>query len=150
MTAPRHLDPRDLDAVRAAVGLDDPDSRLQRVGMSRILIGSDAIAELPSVVAGLAGDGPVAIVADTVAIQRDGRDLKAEVRAALGSAGREVRAVVLGTPGAELHADADAIAAAVAGADGCRCIVSVGSGTICDVAKEASRTLGVPQVVVQT
>ncbi|HEV7809886.1 MAG TPA: iron-containing alcohol dehydrogenase, partial [Candidatus Limnocylindrales bacterium] len=151
MTAtPAHLDPTDLDSVRRAVGLEQPASRLQPVGMSRIVIALNAIGEVPAIVAGLPGLGRIAVVTDAVPMRRGDADLKAAVRAALAGVGREVRNVVLGSPDAELHADADAIAAAVAAARGCSCVVSVGSGTICDVAKEASRELGVPQVVVQT
>ncbi len=151
MTAsPGHLDPTDLESVRRAVGLDEPGSRLHPVGMSRILIGANALAELPAIVAGLRGPGPIAVVTDAVPMRRGDADVKADVRTALAGAGSGVVSVVLGSADAELHADAAAIAAAVEGARGCGCIVSVGSGTICDVSKEASRELGVPQVVVQT
>lgn len=147
----RHVDPTDLDAVRRAVGLADPGSRLHDVGMRRISIGPDVLDELAAdVAASTDADGPVAVLRDTIWKRRDGRDLDSAVHHALESAGLATRAVVLGTHGVELHADADAIAAAAAGARGCAAIVSVGSGTICDVAKEAARELGIGHVVVQT
>jgi glycerol-1-phosphate dehydrogenase [NAD(P)+] len=147
---PGHLDPTDLDSVRRAVGLDSPASRLHPVAMSRIVVGRDALAELPGIVAGLRGAGPVAVVTDAVPMRRGDADLKSTVETYLEAAGSEVIRVVLGSRDTELHADAEAIAAAVVRARGCSCIVSVGSGTICDVAKEVGRELGVPQVVVQT
>ena len=149
MTERRHVDPTDLDAVRAAVGLGDAGTALHDVGMDRIVIDPDAIDGLPSIVREIGGRGPVAIVVDARTMRRNGADLKALVADAL-STSADVRVVRLGESGDELHADAAAIAAAVDGSRGCRCIVALGSGTICDIAKEASRELGVPDVTVQT
>ncbi|HEY3523894.1 MAG TPA: iron-containing alcohol dehydrogenase, partial [Candidatus Limnocylindrales bacterium] len=145
-----HVDPGDLEAVRRAVGLDEDGSRLHDVGLRRIGIGPDALDELPAVVDGLRRPGPIAIVADTVTIQRAGVDAKEAVAERLAALEPGVTVIRLGEPGMPLHADAEAIEAAVAGATGCGCLVSVGSGTICDIGKEASRLLGVPYVVVQT
>jgi glycerol-1-phosphate dehydrogenase [NAD(P)+] len=145
----RHVDPADLAAVRRAVGLDLPDSRLHDVGMERIVIGPDALDELVSIVTPIAAGGPIALVVDTVPMAREGADLKALVASRLARVG-DVRAVRLGEPAVELHADATSIAAAADGARGARCIVALGSGTICDIAKEASRELGIPDVTIQT
>ena len=149
MTARRYVDPTDLGAVRRAVGLTEPGSRLHDVGMDRIDIAPDALDRLPSIVDGVAGGGPVALVVDAQAMARNGADLKRLVADALSACGG-VQVVRLGDPGAELHADAAAIAAAVDGSRGAHCIVALGSGTICDIAKEASRELGVADVTVQT
>lgn len=150
MTAARHVDPTDLAAVRSAVGLDAPGSSLHDVAMDRIVIEADALDRLPVIVDELAPPGPIAVVADRVPMSRGGADVKTLVIDRIETTGREVRVVWLGETGVELHADAAAIAAAVAGARGAAAIVAVGSGTICDVAKEASRELDVPEVVVQT
>lgn len=149
MTA-RHVDPTDLDAVRAAVGLTDPGTHLHDVGLDRIVIGPDALDEVPEIVASL-GARSIALVVDRQPMVRAGVDLKRLVASDLASIG-EVHVIRLGRPGAELHADAESIAAAVAGGRSGRadCVVALGSGTVCDVAKEASRELGVPDVTIQT
>lgn len=144
-----HVDPTDLDAVRRAVGLDDPASALQPLGMTTIRIGPDAIDELASLVASVARAGPIAVVVDRVPMRRGPDELKALIAARLGEVG-EVRIVTVGGPGAELHADPAAVEAASGGVAGAGCVVAVGSGTICDIAKEASRAAAAPYVVVQT
>src|SRR5690349_14331475 len=161
MRADRHLDPTDLDAVRAAVGLDRLGSPLHDVGLERIVIGPDALDDLAGLVrsaidgSDVTADatvrsGPsVAVITDGHPMARAGVDLVADVAERLGPIG-DVRVVRLAAPGVELHADAAAIAAAVDGARGADCLVALGSGTICDVTKEASRELDVPDVTVQT
>ncbi|HEY8438267.1 MAG TPA: iron-containing alcohol dehydrogenase [Candidatus Limnocylindrales bacterium] len=145
----RHVDPADLAAVRRAVGLDRPGTELHDVGLDRIVIAPDALDDLASIIEPLAVGGPIALVVDTASMVRDGADLKALVAAQLATVG-DVQTVRLGDSAAELHADATSIAAAVDGARGARCIVALGSGTICDIAKEASRELGIPDVTIQT
>lgn len=154
MTGRRHLDPTDLAAVRAAVGLDRPGSALHDVGIERIVIGRDALDELPGLVLGALVDTgalgrSIVIVTDGHEMRRAGSDLPTLVADRLGEVG-DVRLVRLATPDVELHADAGAIAAAVEGARGAGCLVALGSGTICDIVKEASRELGVPDITVQT
>ena len=144
-----HVDPSDLDAVRAAVGLDRPGSAVHPVGMSSIRIGPDALDELPSLVAAIARPGQIALVVDPVPMRRGGEDLKTLVAGQLATIG-DVRIVTVGTPVVELHADPEALDAASAGVAGAGVVVAVGSGTICDIAKEASRAAGAPYVVVQT
>lgn len=144
-----HVDPTDLGAVRRAVGLDEPGSTLHPVGMSTIRIGPDALDELATIVASVARPGPIAVVVDRVPMRRGPDDLKSLVSARLGTVG-EVRVVMVGAAGAEFHADPAAVEAAAAGVAGAGCVVAVGSGTICDIAKEASRLAGAPYVVVQT
>jgi glycerol-1-phosphate dehydrogenase [NAD(P)+] len=150
VTESRHVDPSDLDAVRRAVGLDTDGSTLHPVLMDRIVIGSDALAELPAIVAALRRPGPVALVVDPVPMRRGGDDLKSLVTGMLAGLEPDPIVVTLGTAGEELHAEAASIDAAVAGARGAGCLVAVGSGTVCDIAKEASRILDAPYVVVQT
>jgi glycerol-1-phosphate dehydrogenase [NAD(P)+] len=61
------------------------------------------------------------------------------------------RMAVLGKPGEELHADEIASAELDLHVPGAGCIVAVGSGTITDLAKDASMRAGdIPFVVVQT
>lgn len=154
MTIARHLDPTDLPAVRAAVGLDGPGSALHDVGLERIVIGPDALDALPDLVraalasTGAAG-GSIALVTDGHPMRRAGDDLPTLVAARLEPIGA-VSVVRLAAPGVELHADAATISATMDAARGARCLVALGSGTICDIVKEASRELGVPDITVQT
>lgn len=144
-----HVDPTDLDAVRRAVGLDDPASALHPLGMAAIRIGRDALDDLPDLVASIARPGPIAVVVDRVPMWRGADEVKARVAAQLGDVG-DVRVVTVGAPDAELHADPAAVEAARAGIDGAGVVVAVGSGTICDIAKAASHATGAPYLVVQT
>jgi len=154
MTAVRHVDPTDLDAVRAAVGLDRPGSALHDIGLERIVIGADALDGLPGLVgaalasSGSAGRG-IAVIVDGHPMVRHDADLTTLVAGLLASVG-DVSIVRLAEPDAELHADASAIERAVEGAQGASCLVALGSGTICDIVKEASRELDVPDITVQT
>src|ERR671912_2313337 len=92
----------------------------------------------------------VALVVDATPMRRDGSDLKEEAERLLG--GRfEVRRAVIGGKETELHANEEALAEAEAAVAGSDCAVVVGSGTITDVCKEATRRSGgSPLVVVQT
>lgn len=123
--------------------------RAGSIGLSRILIGGDSLDQLPVAVARVAGPGEIVIFEDATPMLIDGQDLKSRAAAMLARVGT-ARRVVLGPPDGALHADADAIAAAAEAAKGAGCLVSVGSGTLTDVAKEASRRSGVPMVAVQT
>lgn len=147
--------------ARTASSLVDAEERLSRdghrerrrpIGLRRIVQGDDVLGELPALVAELAAPGPVLVLADAVAMRRDGVDLKTHVVSLL--AGSRARLVTLGTPGEELHADMAAIEAARTALAGAGCVVGVGSGTLCDIGKKAtegaSGASSIPYVVVQT
>ncbi|HLO34432.1 MAG TPA: iron-containing alcohol dehydrogenase, partial [Candidatus Deferrimicrobium sp.] len=104
---------------------------------------------LPDVVRSVRRAGPIVVIGDHVPILCAGVELKPLVTEMLRPLGM-VRDVRVGAPGIELHADAGAVEAATRACDGAGCVVAVGSGTVCDVSKEASRTAGSPFVVVQT
>src|ERR671911_383508 len=151
------VDPTDLDGLRGALGTADPEGRLAPIAMSRIEIGPEALYVLPEIVSELAREARtgnlaaprVALVVDATPMRRDGGDLKEEVERLLG--GRfEVRRAVIGGKETELHANEEALAEAEAAVAGSDCAVVVGSGTITDICKEATRrTGGSPLVVVQ-
>ena len=148
MTQPALLpDPTDLDGLRRRLEGGD---RRHPIGLGRVRIGSNAIEALPGDVAAVRRDGEVVVVGDETPMRRAGRDLKAIVVATL--VGRfPTRIAVIRAHGQELHADADALAQADAAIVGAGCVVSVGSGTITDVAKDATLRAGyIPLVVVQT
>ena len=137
----------DLDGVRAVVaGIDG----LRAIGMREITIGPAAIDRLVPAVASLRrGDGPVTMLVDRTPMRRGGADLKADIARRLEGAFPS-RCVVIG-PDRELHADEAAVAEADAAIAGASCVVTVGSGTITDIGKDASfRAGGIPFVVVQT
>ena len=142
-------DPTDLDGLRRRLGEDATGRRLP-IGIGSVEIGPDALASLPEVVARVRADGPVVLVVDETPMRRGTDDLKARAAAMLQAA-FPTRTAVLHAHGSELHADADALAQADAAIEGAGCVVALGSGTVTDVAKDASmRAGGIPFVVVQT
>jgi glycerol-1-phosphate dehydrogenase [NAD(P)+] len=140
-------DPTDLDGLRERLR----GGRERRpIGLGRVRIAADALEHLADDVASVRRDGPVVVVMDETPMRRTGDDLKAAVVARL-SARFETRVAVLRAIGSELHADADALGQADRALAGAGCVVSVGSGTVTDVAKDSSRRAGdLPFVVVQT
>jgi glycerol-1-phosphate dehydrogenase [NAD(P)+] len=141
-------DPTNLRALRGALAGSDPDGKLAPIGMSRIEIGPKALGLLPEVVSDLARGKRVVLVADATPISRNGEDLK-ELAAQLLEEGLELRRSVIGSRReGELHADEEALAETEQAVDGTDCVVVVGSGTITDLCKDATRRRGSPPVVV--
>ena len=146
-------DPTDLDGLAAMIRAADPEGRLHPIGMRAIRIGADALDAIPGLVTTLARPGPIVVLVDPTPMRRGADDLKPLVveRLAAALAGREVRLAVIGRGRPELHADDAALAEADAAIGGAGCVVSVGSGTITDIAKDAThRAEDVPLVAVQT
>lgn len=147
-------DPTDLDAVRAAIADAERPEVLVPLDLRALVIAPGAAAEAPGRVRALLGPSAperprVALLIDHTRIRSGEDDLKADVRAGLAE-DFDVTETVLGTPG-HLHVDEEALDAATAAVDGRDAVVSVGSGTISDIAKVASaRAGGVPLVIVQT
>jgi glycerol-1-phosphate dehydrogenase [NAD(P)+] len=144
--------------ARTASSLEDAEARLSRdghrerrrpIGLRTIVQGDDVLGSIPTLVAELAKPGPVLVLADAQPMSRDGVDLKAHVMSLL--AGSDARLVTLGTAGEELHADMAGVDAARAALAGAGCVVSVGSGTLCDIGKKATEgPPATPYIVVQT
>jgi glycerol-1-phosphate dehydrogenase [NAD(P)+] len=143
-------DPADLDGLRRRLTANGRPVDRRPIGLGSVRIGSNALAALPDVVAEVRREGPVVVVVDETPMVRGAADLKAMAVAAL-SARFPTRVATIRARGAELHADDDALDQAETALRGAGCVVSIGSGTITDVAKEASRRAGgAPFVVVQT
>ena len=149
-------DPTDLPALRAALQAADPDGRLVPLGLRRVVIDADAVATVAETVAAeiaradRPADGTVVLLVDATPIGRAGADLKADVENQLGRR-FPVRRVVLRGPHPTLHADDEALDAATVAVRDAICVVSVGGGTITDIAKVATSRVGNPPlVVVQT
>lgn len=118
--------------------------------MQRIVIGTDALDQLEDAVGQVRAAGPVVVLMDATPMRRDGEDLKRSVATRLQAA-FDARAHVLGRERAELHADEDALREADRAVAGAGCVVALGSGTVTDIAKDASHRAGdIPFVVVQT
>lgn len=154
MTSPAYASTIDLDAIRSDLRLGAPDASLRPIGLQHLVLGEGALDALPGLVQQLGRPGPVVVLMDTTPMRHGQRDLKLEVVSMLavraGMAGPDIQQAVLGAPGRELHADPAAVAAATEMIRGAGCVVALGSGTICDIAKEASRHGDVPLIVVQT
>lgn len=136
----------ELEAARRVAADHDLEGS---IGLARIWMGPAALDQLSAAVARLATSERIVILEDATPMRIGDADLKHLCAEVLASVGTPMR-VVLGPPEGTLHADAAAIAAAARAARGAGCLVSVGSGTITDVAKEAARLSGAPLVAVQT
>ena len=143
----------DVGALRRELAGAPDRSRLNPLGLGRVVTGAGAVDGLAGVTAGLAKTGgEVVVLAAATPMSAGGRDLRAVVEQALG-ASFTVRWVVVGPAAAAggglVHADEPTVAAAAAAAAGADCVVSVGSGTVTDIGK-ATVPGGTPLVAVQT
>lgn len=147
-----------LSRVRQVLADNDPNSQFASLGMAEVHISDDVLTQLTDVIgrhlqaAGrIAGrDTQVRMIVDPVIIRRESADLKARVEEILGGQYNVTR-VTLDDGHPILHADETILDRAAVAAEGADVIVSVGGGTITDVAKIAAERAGVPvHVVVQT
>ena len=146
-----------LGKIREVLAANDPRGQFSPLGMDQLVIAADAVDRLVETVAaqltrvGRPGPGRrVKLIADKVAIQRGGQDLKQLVATRLAER-FEVSRITLDDGHATLHADEGVQDQAAVAAEGADCIVSVGGGTVTDVAKIAAMRAKVPvHVVVQT
>lgn len=143
-------DPTDLDGLRHLMATGGDGHHRRPIGLRGVRIGPDALDGLGDAVAAVRNPGPVVVIVDEAPMRRAGADLKARVERELGDR-FDATVTVIRANSAELHADEDALAQADAAVAGAGCVVAVGSGTITDIAKDAShRAGGLPFVVVQT
>lgn len=147
-----------LDKIRSALAQNDPRGQFAHLGMGELALGDDAVdALVPAVERQLrrAGREPgpgtrIRLIADPVAIMRDGQKLKDLVFERL-SKSFDVRRVTLDDGHPVLHASDAMQDIAAAEAEGADCVVTVGGGTITDIGKIAAMRASVPaHVVVQT
>ncbi len=147
-----------LDRIKNALSDNDPRRQFSTLGMQQVTVDENAVNDLiPAVMREFTRVGlevvparRIHLVADNVDIMRDGNNLKDLVYSRLAQH-FTVERVVLSDGHPALHADEavqDRCAAACVGSD---CIVSVGGGTVTDIAKIAAMRNGTPiHVVVQT
>lgn len=119
------------------------------IDLETLVVGPGAVFRVTETATSLFRGGHIAMLEDATPMLRGDIDLKELVAGLLAPVARLVR-TVLGPDDGRLHADADAVAAATEAASKAGLIVTVGSGTISDVGKEASRLSGVPLICVQT
>lgn len=151
-------DPTDLDAVRRVVAESPRAGDLVPLGIDRLEIGPSAALAVADELRrqierhGVRTTRPrVLLIIDSTLIRRGEADLKALVRNLLDDGGFDVETLVLGDAAHSLHADDAALDAAAEAASRADAVVSVGSGTISDIAKVATdRAGGIPFVLVQT
>jgi glycerol-1-phosphate dehydrogenase [NAD(P)+] len=142
-------DPTDVDGLRRRLG-SDTTGRRHAIGLGRVVLGPEALEDLETEVEAIRRPGPVVVLQDETSMRRGADDLKALVAERL--TGRfETRLVTLTAHDTELHADADALAQADRVVAGAGCVVALGSGTVADIAKDATfRADGAPLLLIQT
>ena len=143
-----------LDGVRTLLAAHDPAGLLAPCGLGELIVGPDALYELPAVLLRLAGDGlgrrpRVALLVDDTLVLRSGEDVKTQVESAL-SAGSDVTRVTLTDGTAELHVIDETVEQARAGCAGADVVVALGGGTISDLGKLAADGADVRLVTVMT
>jgi glycerol-1-phosphate dehydrogenase [NAD(P)+] len=115
------------------------------VGIERIAIGADALHAVRESVQALPLHHTIALLMDTVDYESaSGVRVKSEVVDVLGALGTVQPVILEG----DVHADERTVAAATEGCAGADVVVTVGSGTLCDIGKVAAGNR--PHVVVQT
>ena len=147
-----------LEKIQSALERNDPRRQFAPLGMHRLIIAEGAVDDLiETVERQLARVGRdvgrktrIRLIADSVPIMRAGQNLKDLVFSRLAER-FEVTRVTLDDGHPTLHADETMLDRATAEAVGADCIVSVGGGTITDIAKIAAMRNSTPvHVVVQT
>jgi len=148
-------DPTDLVTLKSVIAASERPADLVELGIKHLVISPDASLKVPEFLIDLLGESlvnsrpQVVLLVDSTPIFRNGEDLKTHIEASL-STQFEVTRVTLGG-GDHLFVDDSALDAATNSLAGAKAIVSVGSGTISDIAKVASHRAGnVPHVLVQT
>ena len=115
------------------------------VGLDQVVIGPDVLDSVRDIVAALPAHNTIALLTDEDEYTTgSGAYLKPAVTGLLQTLGT-VTTVVL--PG-HVHADEPTVSAATAGCAGADVIVTIGSGTLCDIGKVAAGNR--PHVVVQS
>jgi len=135
-------DPTDLDLIRAVIAESERPEALVDLGLQTLEISADASVSVSARLTELllaTGKTPVGasvvVIMDATPIYKGATDLKAAVVAQL-SERFKVQTLVLGDDH-HLYADDTALDAATAAVTGVNGVVSVGSGTISDIAKVA-------------
>ena len=151
-------DPTDLAAMRTYLEVADPKQGLAALGLRTLVITADAHLSVNDAIASLApgksdGSRPrLVILKDGTQILRSGEPLLSLVQTQL-SANYDITTSILRDGNKTLHADETILKRATESVEAAAAdlVVSIGSGTITDIAKVACAQNGnIPLVVVQT
>jgi glycerol-1-phosphate dehydrogenase [NAD(P)+] len=143
---------RDLPALRRRLAEAPEAASLQPLGLGGVLLGSGVLDAVPELVAELGADGAdVALLVDSREMAGAAPELKLALEQRLRETGFPTRRVTIGDEQARVRVDAATIEAASSASAGVRVLISVGSGSVTDVAKAVCLRPGGPaHVVVQT
>jgi glycerol-1-phosphate dehydrogenase [NAD(P)+] len=142
--------PLDLPAIRASLASSPDAARLQPIALSTLIEGDGALSALPEILSGLpAPAGHVTLLASATPMTVDGTDLRSAIEAALGPR-FPITWVDIGPARAgALHADEATVSLARAATASASHVISVGSGTVTDIAKAATPP-DTPLIAIQT
>ena len=135
------VDPGDMSALKRWLAAQDDQSTLRAIDIDEILIGQNALLQLPEVLqrAGVAPGGRVLLVMDATPMLREEQDLKPFVQALLHNACYQVAPLWLeGDRYALVHADFEQVQRvhdAILPGDA---LIALGSGTVTDIVKHAA------------
>ncbi len=137
------LDPGDITAVKRWLEAQHSDHihPLRPIEIAEILLGVDALLQLPAVVqrAGVADGATIILVMDTVPMYRGKQALKPFVQALLRDAGYTVETLWLeGDQYGLVHADFAQVQRVRAALRPGMALVALGSGSVTDIAKHAA------------
>ncbi|MEY4367666.1 MAG: hypothetical protein RLZ28_1081 [Actinomycetota bacterium] len=149
-------DPTDLDLIRSVISASERPEALVPLGIRQLQISSNASDNVVEALRSLLDSTVktdttprVVVLVDATPIFKGSIDLKASVISELDKH-FDVKVAVLGDEH-HLYADDSALDEATLAVTGARAVVSVGSGTISDIAKVATNRVGnIPYVMVQT
>lgn len=120
------------------------------VGLRRLVTGPEALYQLGELVQETRrGSSPIMLLSDTTPKTVYGADLTELVLDQLRQVGEPIH-VTIGSPGHETAADPATVADTIDRTAGAGVLVTLGSGTMCDIGKVASARGWFPHVVVQT
>ena len=127
-----------LDFAHSLIAEHDPSGELPQCHIKRIEIGPAALESIPNILNQFVELGKqIVVICDTVPIYRLGKNAKLEIQNVLEKLFK-VSVIELEDGHPELHASEEVIKIASVQAVGCDAIVSVGGGTITDIAKMTS------------
>jgi glycerol-1-phosphate dehydrogenase [NAD(P)+] len=131
------FDPSDLDGFYREVSRTS--GRDRSLSLRRIHVGERALEKLPSAVARFDGVRRVVLFADATPMVRGATDLKLKVAAVLEVLGHPLHRVTIPADAHTTAEDVASLSAQLAEGDA---VVSVGSGTVTDIAKHAIHAAG--------
>ncbi len=133
MTAP---DPTDIDAINDFVR-EASDPPPQRVRIDQVILQPDALLAFEHAIRETAGGGRVLLVQDHTLIRRRGENLKERLHDIAASCGPVHRVELQDEHGPHFHADRGTAVRLAKTVGDFEAVVSIGSGSITDVAKYA-------------